>query len=84
MKEKDGQARDSLLRLFPLLAASYPQVAALFGQLTGESPPSTSQIQAIIPKITRRVAAMDQNSKDELVKELLGLFPELADLTNQR
>ena len=81
LKEKDGQTLDSLLNLLPLLAASYPQLTALLGQLTGENPGTGVQVQDVIPKITKRLAAMDQQTKDDLVKQLFSFFPELEELT---
>ncbi|NLL48290.1 MAG: hypothetical protein GX249_06875 [Firmicutes bacterium] len=84
MKEKDSQTLDSLLKLLPILAASYPQITALLGQLTGEAPGPSGQVQDVIPKITQRLATMDQETKDELVKQLYSFFPELKELAKGR
>lgn len=84
MKEKDSQTLDSLLKLLPILAASYPQITALLGQLTGEAPGQSGQVQDVIPKITQRLATMDQETKDELVKQLYSFFPELKELAKGR
>jgi len=84
LKEKDGQTFDSLLKLLPILAAGYPQLTSLLGQLTGESPGTTGQVQDLVPKITKRIAAMDQKTKDDLVKQLYSFFPELEELTTKQ
>jgi hypothetical protein len=84
LKQKDGQAFDSLLKLLPILAGSYPQITSLLGQLTGESPTAGGHAQDVIPKITKRLAAMDQQTKDDLVKQLFSFFPELEELTKEK
>lgn len=71
---------DSLLKLLPALALSYPGLTSLLGQLTGESSGNSGQIQEAIPKVTQRLAEMDQKKKEELMQQLLGFFPELEDL----
>ncbi|HHT68966.1 MAG TPA: hypothetical protein GXZ85_06900 [Firmicutes bacterium] len=83
MKDKDSTL-DSLLRLLPLLAASYPGITSLLGQLTGDSSGNTGQIQEAIPKITKRISEMDQETKDELGRQLLTFFPELQELLNRQ
>jgi hypothetical protein len=66
-----------------MLAASYPQLTSILGQLIGESPGTTGQVQDFVPKITKRIATMDQKTKDDLVKQLFRFFPELEELTRK-
>ncbi len=90
MKEKDGRKPeqttnfDSMLRLLPLLVASYPGITSLLGQLTGDSTGNAGQLQEAIPQITKRLAEMDQQTKDDLVNQLFKFFPELEGLTNRQ
>lgn len=86
MKEKDHRKADSastpdaLLKLLPMLALNYPGFASLLGQLTGDATPNTSQIQEVIPKITKRLVEMDPGTKEDLAQQLLRFFPELGEL----
>ena len=90
MKEKGSQKTetlttlDALLKLLPVLAVSYPGITSLLGQLTGDTSGNTGQLQETIPKITKRLAEMDQQTKDDLVKQLFSFFPELEELTNRQ
>ncbi len=81
LKEKEKpMALDSLLKLLPVLAISYPGITSLLGQLTGDPQGGTGQIQEVIPKITQRLAEMDQETKDELARQIYNFFPELQEL----
>ncbi len=90
MKEKGSQKTetlttlDALLKLLPMLAVSYPGIASLLGQLTGDTAGNTGHVQETISKITKRVVDMDQQTKDELVKQLFRFFPELEELTSRQ
>lgn len=85
MKNKDGRKTDSstldaLLKLLPMLALNYPGLASMLGQLSGDTPASTGQMQEALPKITKRLAEMDPNTKEELAQQLLSFFPELGEI----
>jgi len=90
VKEKDSRKTetsttlDSLLKLLPMLAASYPGITSLLGHLTGDTSGNPGQIQEALPKITKRLAEMDQETKDDLVRQLSSFFPELSELTNRQ
>lgn len=90
MKEKNKQkgdqpsTLDSLLKLLPILAASYPGFSNVLGQLAGESSGNTGQVQEALPKITSRLAEMDQETKDKLAAQLLSFFPELEELIKRQ
>ncbi|NMB02167.1 MAG: hypothetical protein GX971_11745 [Firmicutes bacterium] len=87
MKGKDkrkstesSSSLDSLLKLLPTLALSYPGISSLLGQLTGEPQANTEQLQEALPKITQRLTEMDQKKKEELMNQLFNFFPELESL----
>jgi hypothetical protein len=37
-------------------------------------------MQEALPKITKRLAEMDPNTKEELAQQLLSFFPELGEI----
>ena len=90
MKEKNKQkgdqpsTLDSLLKLLPILAASYPGFSNVLGQLSGETASSSGQIQEALPKITSRLAEMDGETKEKLASQLLSFFPELEDMIKRQ
>lgn len=90
MKERAGLKPETLanidlpLKLLPLLAVGYPGIAALLGQLTGDSVGNTRQLQEAISKVTKRLAGMDQQTKHDLVKQLISLFPEFEELATRK
>lgn len=81
-KRKTGESTslDALLKLLPALALSYPGITSLLGQLTGNPQGNTESLQDAVPKITQRLAEMDQGQKEELVKQLHNFFPELESI----
>lgn len=82
--ESGSTTFDSLLKLLPLLTQSYPGMASLLSQLTGSSPATSPQVQEAVPKIIQALVDMDQETKEELVDQLIHFVPELEELLKKQ
>lgn len=83
-RETEGNpSLEALLKLLPALAMSYPNLTSLVNQLSGQPQDSKASLQEAVPKITQTLAQMDQEKREELVRELLRFFPELEKVLKQ-